>query len=177
MVHALAECRRVLRTAGLLIDLRPFAGNWPLEVVAPSASPTRSTPGAWAVGRVDDSQERPDDQAANAAIAHAVRAGWFRAERTTTFEYAWYWDTLAELEAYIAERWATVLRLPPPDADGGETAVGPDRGRGAATPAARHDPGALPAGRLAAYSGFLWPRSGQGTPAQVVSQPAGAGWL
>jgi hypothetical protein len=114
MVHALAECRRVLRTAGLLIDLRPFAGNWPLEVVAPSASPTRSTPGAWAVGRVDDSQERPDDQAANAAIAHAVRAGWFRAERTTTFEYAWYWDTLAELEAYIAERWATVLRLPPP---------------------------------------------------------------
>lgn len=105
MVHALAECWRVLTCGGLLLDLRPFAGNWPLEAVA-----GRRT---WLAGTLDDSRERPDDEAANAAIAHAVRAGWFRAERTTTFEYAWYWDTLAELEAYIAERWTTVMRLPP----------------------------------------------------------------
>lgn len=104
MVHALAECRRVLTPEGLLIDLRPFAGNWPLEVV----TATRQ----WAAGPLDDSQEQPDDHAANGAIAAALHAGWFVEERTTTFPFAWYWDTLAELEAYIAERWSTVVRLP-----------------------------------------------------------------
>src|SRR4051794_35825045 len=104
MVHALAECRRVLKPDGLLIDLRPFPGNWPLDVVA--------GPHAWPAGFLDDSLEIPDDQAANESIAQAVGAGWFRTERETTFEYAWYWDSLAELEAYIVERWSTVMRLP-----------------------------------------------------------------
>src|SRR5437773_1748003 len=104
MVHALAECRRVLVPGGLLIDLRPTAGNWPLEVVA--------GPRTWPAGPLDDTLELPDDQAANAALRHAVRAGWFISERATTFDYAWYWDTLAELEAYIAERWNTIMRLP-----------------------------------------------------------------
>jgi hypothetical protein len=105
MVHALAECRRVLTPGGLLIDLRPFAGNWPLDVMTPTQQ--------WTAGTLDDSLEQPDDQAANAAIAAAVRAGWFVPERATTFEFAWYWDTLAELEAYLVERWSTVMRLPP----------------------------------------------------------------
>ncbi len=105
MVHALQECGRVLAPGGLLIDLRPFAGNWPLEVVAGRHR--------WSAGPLDDSQEQPDDAAANAALAHAIQAGWFVGERATTFQYAWYWDTLAELEAYIAERWTTVMRLPP----------------------------------------------------------------
>ncbi len=104
MVHALAECRRVLTPGGLLIDLRPFAGNWPLEVVTATHQ--------WPAGTLDDSQERPDDQAANGAIAAALDAGWFVEERATTFQFAWYWDTLAELEAYIVERWSTVMRLP-----------------------------------------------------------------
>src|SRR5690348_14592147 len=112
MVHALAECRRVLTAEGLLIDLRPFPGNWPLEVLRGPRVPAGSLPEAWPAGRLDDTQERPDDAAANAALAQAVRAGWFDRERAATFEYAWYWDTLVELEAYIAERWNTVMRLP-----------------------------------------------------------------
>src|SRR4051795_8515819 len=100
MVHALAECWRVLTLGGLLIDLRPFAGNWPLEVVAGPGRPGGYPPGIWPAGTLDDAQERPDDEAANAALAHAVRAGWFVKEHATTFEYAWYWDSLAELAAY-----------------------------------------------------------------------------
>ncbi len=90
---------------GLLIDLRPFAGNWPLDVVTSTQQ--------WGAGTLDDSQERPDDHAADTAIAAAVHAGWFVPEHTTTFRFAWYWDTLAELEAYIGDRWSTVMRLPP----------------------------------------------------------------
>jgi hypothetical protein len=112
MVHALAECRRVLTTGGLLIDLRPFAGNWPLDVVGRPRRPGGHPPQARTAGTLDDSQERPDDEAANVALTGALRAGWFVEEGATTFEYAWYWDSLAELEAYIAERWATVMRVP-----------------------------------------------------------------
>lgn len=106
MVHALREGRRVLTPEGLLLDLRPFAGNWPLEVVAGAQ--------AWAAGTLDDSQEVRDDRAANAAIADLVRHGEFVQERATTFEYAWNWTSVAELEAYIAERWSTVMRLSAP---------------------------------------------------------------
>jgi hypothetical protein len=112
MVHALAECRRVLRVGGLLIDLRPFPGNWPLEVVGGAGDRGGTGPEVRRAGPMDDTPVRPDDEAANAALAQAVRAGWFQRERATTFAYAWYWDTLAELEAYIAERWNTVMRLP-----------------------------------------------------------------
>lgn len=106
MVHALRECRRALTAGGLLLDLRPFAGNWPLEVVAGSR--------VWAAGTLDDSQEIPDDRAANAAMADVVRREWFRPEQATTFEFAWYWTSLAELEEYIAARWSTVMRLAGP---------------------------------------------------------------
>ena len=34
MVHALSEVRRVLSPDGILIDLRPLADNWPVEVVS-----------------------------------------------------------------------------------------------------------------------------------------------
>ena len=34
MVHALNEIQRVLAPDGILIDLRPLAGSWPIEVAS-----------------------------------------------------------------------------------------------------------------------------------------------
>jgi hypothetical protein len=105
MVHALEECRRVLARGGLFIDLRPYAGNWPLAVVADGR--------VWPVGRMDGRVRRPTDRACDAALRRAVRAGLFRPVRATTFPFAWYWDSLAEMEAYLADRWTDVMALPP----------------------------------------------------------------
>lgn len=106
MVHALEECRRVLTARGLLIDLRPVAGNWPLAAVAGGR--------VWPAGPMDDTVKRPADRASDAALRQVVRAGLFRPARATTFPYAWYWDSLAELDAYVADRWAGVMALPAP---------------------------------------------------------------
>jgi hypothetical protein len=104
MVHALQECRRVLQPDGLLIDLRPYDGVWPLEVVTGQ--------GSRRVGALDYSPDSPDDAAADAAISEAVRVGWFRRERATRFRFAWYWHTLAALETYMAERQTKILWKP-----------------------------------------------------------------
>jgi hypothetical protein len=104
MVHALEECRRVLQPGGVLVDLRPYDGVWPLEVVAGTSSRR--------VGALDFSQDSPDDAAADAAIDEAVRVGWFQRERTARFKFGWYWDSLAALEKYIAERTVKIYWNP-----------------------------------------------------------------
>jgi hypothetical protein len=70
MVHALEEIRRVLQPAGTLIDLRPLAGRWPVDVVS-----RRETLRA---GQVSDLQQGlEDDAAANRAMAKAAEDRWF----------------------------------------------------------------------------------------------------
>src|SRR5262245_52842783 len=95
MVHALQEIWRVLVPGGHLIDLRPRAANWPLEVVADSQ-------GALA-GRVDNAPFVPDDNAAEGAIQRAVGEGLFLRENQVAFDCASYWDTVDDMLAYQAE--------------------------------------------------------------------------
>jgi hypothetical protein len=98
MVHALKEIWRVLVRQGILLDLRPLAGKPVVEVVGPGA--------ALAAGQLEESPESfADDQAANDALAHVSAQGLFAQERAATFDFAWYWDTLAEMQAFIAEKW------------------------------------------------------------------------
>jgi hypothetical protein len=99
MVHALEEIRRVLVPGGVLLDLRPLSVNSPVEVVAGER--------VMQVGRLDEPPGDPDDVAANEAMAHVERAGWFARERQGSFELAYEWDTPDEMKAYIDERWAT----------------------------------------------------------------------
>jgi len=102
MVHALKESWRVLVPGGILLDLRPLSGNWPVAVAAGGR--------VTFVGLLDQPAADPDDLAANASLAQIEREGWFAREREGVFDFAWYWDTPDEMKAYIAEKW-TYTRL------------------------------------------------------------------
>ena len=94
----------MLLPRGWLLDVRPLSANAPLEVVAGNQ--------VWRAGRVDESGGLPDDHAANESLRTMVREGWFIRERQAHFDYAWYWDTLDELQAHIAEKWSNSVQLP-----------------------------------------------------------------
>src|SRR5712692_9435848 len=97
MVHALRDVWRALRSNGLLLDLRCYAQQWPIEV---------QIDGQWlAAGTVDDSAYLSDDHAADAALAQIERDGWFARERADEFEIYCYWDTLASMRREINETW------------------------------------------------------------------------
>jgi hypothetical protein len=104
MVHALQEIRRVLTREGTLIDLRPLAGNWPVEVV--------SIRSGHEVGRVTDlPQGLEDDAAANRTIARAADEGWFICEKEETFPLYYYWDSPKDLEEYVEENWSDFIAI------------------------------------------------------------------
>ena len=58
---------------------------------------------------MDYSYDRPDDLAADAAIQQMTEAGWYTHQRQTTFDYGWYWDTVAEMQDYFAGRGTPIL--------------------------------------------------------------------
>jgi SAM-dependent methyltransferase len=106
MVHALQELRRVLVPGGILIDLRPIADGWPVEVA--------SQAGIQTAGQVTDLPEGlGDDAAANAAMAEAERAGWFGRQREETFPFYYSWDTPREMQAYVEEEWTDFIKVEP----------------------------------------------------------------
>jgi hypothetical protein len=106
MVHALEEIRRTLVPHGLLIDLRPLADRWRVELV------TGQTPRE--MGRmIDLPAELADDQAANDAIQAAARRGWFVLESDLSFPFYYYWDSPEEMLGHIQEKWDGFLQLDP----------------------------------------------------------------
>jgi len=96
MVHALEESGRVLARNGRIIDIRPVTSYPPIEVITGD--------GTRLAGRADDSLGLPDDQAANHAVAEALRQGVFFKETEAQFQFMYYWDTLAQMQAYVEER-------------------------------------------------------------------------
>ena len=104
MVHALEEARRVLKRDGILIDIRPLNGQWPIEVA--------STRGLTETGRVDDLPEQLDaDKASNEALQEVERRGWFRREQEELFPFFYAWDRPSEMEEFIAEDWSDFIKL------------------------------------------------------------------
>jgi len=99
MVHALREIGRVLVAGGTLIDLRPLADRWFVEVL--------SSGGKQEAGRVTDlPQGLADDAAANGAMAEAERAGLFRRDREELFAFYYSWDSPKEMQEYMDQEWA-----------------------------------------------------------------------
>lgn len=104
MVHALEEVRRVLVPGGILIDIRPFADGWQVEVA--SANEIKET------GRVDDLPESVSaDIASNQAMQEVESRGWFRREQEEFFPFFYSWDTPSEFEEFVAEDWSDFIGL------------------------------------------------------------------
>ncbi|MBI2759754.1 MAG: hypothetical protein HYX49_13910 [Chloroflexi bacterium] len=104
MVHALHEIHRVLAPNGILIDLRPLADHWPVEVA--SIRDVRKA------GRVDDMPVGiEDDKAANQAIARAATEKLFVQEQAEFFPFFYYWDSPKEMQAYIDDDWADFVSI------------------------------------------------------------------
>lgn len=104
MVHALEEIWRVLIPNGILIDVRPLADNWRVEVV--SLREVKKT------GHVEDLPEQTNgDKAANAAVAEAERRGWFKREQDELFPFIYSWDTPSEMEEFVEEDWGDFIEL------------------------------------------------------------------
>jgi hypothetical protein len=104
MVHALAESWRVLKAGGRLIDLRPYSSGWPVEIVS------RDT--QMLAGPLDDSVGLGVDIASDNAVLEAVQSGWFEKENKGSFEYAYYWDSVDEMNEFVKEKWCNSATVP-----------------------------------------------------------------
>ena len=104
MVHALERIRGALTPNGVLVDVRPVAARWPLDIV--------TTGRAQSAGRVDDSPGRVDDRAADRALRTMERRGLFRRIDQVTFPFAYLWDSVDEMSEYIAANWEGSIVLP-----------------------------------------------------------------
>src|SRR5512139_3375456 len=104
MVHALEEIRRVLVPGGVLIDIRPLADRWQVEV--------ESGRGVRETGRVEDLPEQVNgDVAANEAVREVEKSGWFRREQEELFPFFYSWDTPSEMENFVTEDWADFIGI------------------------------------------------------------------
>ena len=94
MVHALEQIHRLLKPAGVLVDIHPLA-EAPLVEVHQG-------------GRILFSELNPGDCAeecrqADAALAQAVQRRMFALERSGQFEYLVYGSSVNELLDYLAQ--------------------------------------------------------------------------
>jgi hypothetical protein len=104
MVHALEEIRRVLVPDGVLIDVRPLADNWRVDVV--SLREIRRT------GRVEDLPAQTNgDLASNEAMKEVEKRGWFRREQDELFPFFYLWDTPSEMEEFIDDDWSDFVGM------------------------------------------------------------------
>lgn len=106
MVHALQEIWRVLAPGGRLVDLRPIAAAYPLDVLRKGRS--------IEAGKLSARPKAPVHTAANEAIAEVLARDLFAQQEQISFEYAYYWDTVEAMKAYVTDRWQESAILPAP---------------------------------------------------------------
>lgn len=98
MVDALHEAWRVLIPGGLLLDLRPLAINWPVEMVTGIRQQH--------IGWVNTLDRLADGVASDRALAHAVDAGWFSTPHRVVFDFIYLWHSPDGLRQHAAENWS-----------------------------------------------------------------------
>ncbi len=97
MVHALHEAWRALTPSGILIDLRPLCADAPLEII--------HTGGSALAGQVDMRPGIAQEIAADQAIESVVGEGIFSRSGLEFFDFAYYWDNVADMLADMDEFW------------------------------------------------------------------------
>jgi hypothetical protein len=85
--------------------MRPRATNPDLEIIVDET--------VRVAGQLDDSDGKVDYDAAEHAMARAVDRGLFAKQAESRFAFAYYWETLDGMQAYIDETWADNTILPP----------------------------------------------------------------
>jgi hypothetical protein len=104
MVHALKEICRVVNPGGCLLDLRPRATDWQVEIVIDGQ--------VMVAGRVDNAPHVPDEQAADRAIIQMVEGGWLALEKQAICDCNLYWPTLDDMATYYAESPSPPCTIP-----------------------------------------------------------------
>ncbi len=103
-MHALDEAWRVLVPQGILIDLRPYCVEVPLELVSDS--------GVESIALLDSSSSHPDDLAADKAFESAVHTRIFKQLKLEYFHHAYFWNSIKDLRVDYAETWKDDIVLP-----------------------------------------------------------------
>ena len=105
MVDALNEIQRVLTPNGILIDLRPLAGSWPIEDTHRRVkSKNQDAPlKCWLAWKMTEPL--------NQAIAQAAEQKWFVREREEFFPFFYYWDSPNEMKEYIDDEWEDFISV------------------------------------------------------------------
>src|SRR5262245_61884546 len=93
MVDALRRAHQMVKPDGCVVDLHPSAALASVEV------------GDRATGHVDGADAPLRHAAAGVALATVIAEGLFAIERSTTFLFYTYADTIDELREYIEENW------------------------------------------------------------------------
>jgi len=103
MVHALQEVWRTLRPGGWMIDLRPVADHWPLEVVKDDTIIT--------TGTIDGTLLMADQRASDEAISIVCNQKRFELRGRILFNIAFHWDSPEELENHFKNEWRNSARM------------------------------------------------------------------
>jgi len=98
MVDALTHILPLLAPGGRLIDMHPNGEPPPLTVQVDGES--------HLVGWIREESEYESYHQADAALATAVRRGWYRWHARGTCAFTTYFDSLTDLRAYLASEWS-----------------------------------------------------------------------
>jgi SAM-dependent methyltransferase len=104
MVHALDEIRRVLKSNGVLIDLRPVEDNWQVQVSASTGEQVAGSLNDLPIGREDDA-------AAFQAMREVESRGWFIRKKEMEFPFFYYFDTPSELKEFLDNEWDDFVKM------------------------------------------------------------------
>ncbi len=101
MVHALEVVHGVLAPDGRLVDIHPVEDAPPIEV--------RIADAMYLAGWLREEDDYVEYAQADAAIAEAVRRGWYRMERQDNFTFTVHADTIETLREYLYETWEDAI--------------------------------------------------------------------